>query len=123
MNIANKNCQQKSWPCYNAKTLIEKIVRRITSWTVKRLPYMGIVQLVQSVICGIQAYWAQLFLLPTKVVRTIEVFCRCYVWYGSNAITKRALVAWDKVSCPKLIEGLNLPNLHLWNQAPIAKLH
>ncbi|WMV07514.1 hypothetical protein MTR67_000899 [Solanum verrucosum] len=56
--------------------LIEKMVGRITSWTAKKLSYAGRVQLVRSVLFGIQAYWAQLFLLPTKVIKTIEAYCR-----------------------------------------------
>lgn len=36
-------------------------------------------------------------------------------------ITKKALVAWDKVCLPKFAGGLNLINLHLWNKAAIVK--
>ncbi|KAH0685373.1 hypothetical protein KY290_016648 [Solanum tuberosum] len=49
---------------------------RIISWTAKKLSYAGRVQLLRSVLFGIQAYWAQLFSLPTKVIKTIEAYCR-----------------------------------------------
>ncbi|XP_060170874.1 uncharacterized protein LOC132601831 [Lycium barbarum] len=103
------------------KPLIEKMVGRISTWTVRKLSYAGRVQLVQSVLFGIQAYWAQIFVLPTKVMKTIEAHCRSYVWSGVNTITKRALVAWDKVCTPKSVGGLNLINLKIWNRAAIAK--
>ena len=48
--------------------LIEKIMARITSWTATKLSYAGRAQLVQTVLFGVQAYWAQLFLIPAKVI-------------------------------------------------------
>ncbi|XP_019263543.1 PREDICTED: uncharacterized protein LOC109241273 [Nicotiana attenuata] len=101
--------------------LIEKVVTRISSWTAKKLSYAGRMQLVQSVLFGIQAYWSQLFLIPSKVLKTIEAYCRIYVWSGVNVITRRSLVAWDKLCTPKSAGGLNLINLKLWNKAVAAK--
>ncbi|XP_070031557.1 uncharacterized protein [Nicotiana tomentosiformis] len=101
--------------------LIEKITAKISSWTTKKLSYDGRVQLVQSVIFGIQAYRAQLFILPAKVLKMIEALCRRYIWLGTNTITKKALVTWEKICTPKSAGGLNLINLPLWNKAGIAK--
>nr|XP_009631716.1 uncharacterized protein LOC104121426 [Nicotiana tomentosiformis] len=55
--------------------LIEKITTKISSSTTKKLSYAGRVQLVQFVIFCIQAYWAQLFILPAIVLKMIEEFC------------------------------------------------
>ncbi|XP_070001865.1 uncharacterized protein [Nicotiana sylvestris] len=77
--------------------------------------------LVQSIIFGIQAYWAQLFILLAKVLKMIEALCRSYIWSGSNTITKKAFVAWEKMCLPKSAGGLNLINLSFWNKATIAK--
>ncbi|XP_019248656.1 PREDICTED: uncharacterized protein LOC109227921 [Nicotiana attenuata] len=101
--------------------LIEKMVARISSWTAKKLSYAGRIQLVQSVLFGIQAYWSQLFLIPSKVLKTIETYFRSYVWLGENVITRRSLVAWDKICTPKSAGGLNLINLKVWNRAATAK--
>nr|XP_009614124.1 uncharacterized protein LOC104107107 [Nicotiana tomentosiformis] len=73
--------------------LIETITTRVTSWTAKKLSYAGKTQLVKSVLFGIQAYWAQLFLIPAKVPKTIDAYCRSYVCSGSNTITRKDLVA------------------------------
>ncbi|XP_070057136.1 uncharacterized protein [Nicotiana tomentosiformis] len=67
--------------------LIAKIIAKISSWTAKRLAYVG-----------------RKLHLP-----------------GTTTITRRALVAWNKVCTPKSIGGLNLVNLHLWNKVAIAK--
>uniref|UniRef100_M1C2G7 Reverse transcriptase n=1 Tax=Solanum tuberosum TaxID=4113 RepID=M1C2G7_SOLTU len=72
-------------------------------------------RLVQSVLFGIQAYWAQLFIIPSKVIKLIDAHCRSYVWSGTNTITKKALVAWERVCSPKSVGGLNLINLHSWS--------
>ncbi|XP_059285894.1 uncharacterized protein LOC132039428 [Lycium ferocissimum] len=67
---------------------------------------------------GIQA---QLFQIPSKVMKAIEAHCRSYVWSGMNSITKKALVSWDKLCTPKCVGGLNLINLHVWNKAALLK--
>ncbi|XP_019224302.1 PREDICTED: uncharacterized protein LOC109205989 [Nicotiana attenuata] len=97
------------------------MTKRITSRTAKTLLYAGRVQLVQSVLFGVQAFWAQIFILPAKVIKVVEGICRSYVWSGTNEITKKALMAWDKVCLPRAGGGLNIINLKLWNKAAIAK--
>lgn len=94
------------------KPLVEKITARITSWMAKSLTYDGRLQLIKSVLFGVQAYWSQLFLLLKKVIKLIEAICRSYLWSGEANITKKTLVAWDKVCLPKSAGGLNILNLH-----------
>ncbi|XP_060182758.1 uncharacterized protein LOC132612661 [Lycium barbarum] len=101
--------------------LIDKMVARISSWTAKKLSYAGRVQLVQSVFFGIQSYWSQMFVIPSKVLKVIDAFCRSYIWSGTNTITKRALIAWDRMCLPISAGGLNLINVQIWNKASIAK--
>lgn len=59
--LATKKLSLIQW-----QPLIEKIVAKISSWTAKKLSYAGRVQLVQTVLFGIQFYWSQLFTLPSK---------------------------------------------------------
>ncbi|PHT95409.1 T-complex protein 1 subunit alpha [Capsicum annuum] len=102
--------------------LTKKIVVKVSSWTAKKLSYAGRVQFVRSVIFGVQAYWAQLFIIPAKVMKAIQAYCRSYIWSGVNVITKRALISWEKICLPKVVGGINLINLKLWNKAAILKL-
>lgn len=83
--------------------VIQKIVARISSWTAKKLSYAG---RVQFFLFGIHAYWSQLFVMPTKVLETIDAYCRNYLWSGINVISKKALVAWSKVCLPRPAGGL-----------------
>ncbi|KAK4730876.1 hypothetical protein R3W88_023864 [Solanum pinnatisectum] len=104
------------------QSLIEKITTKISSWIARKLLYAGRTQLIQTVLFGIQSYWAQLFLIPTKVVKVIDGICRSYLWSGEGQITKKALVAWERTSWPKSVGGMRLPNIRLWNQAAVAKM-
>ncbi|WMV41497.1 hypothetical protein MTR67_034882 [Solanum verrucosum] len=114
--LSTKNLTIMQW-----LPLVNKIIGRISSWTAKKLSYGGRMQLVQSVLFGIQEYWSQLFTIPAKVLKLVESYCRSFTWSGSNTITKRELIAWDKVCLPKSVGGMNLINIRMWNQAAIAK--
>ncbi|XP_019237290.1 PREDICTED: uncharacterized protein LOC109217490 [Nicotiana attenuata] len=46
-----------------------------------------------------------------------------YIWSGSNVITKRTLIAWDKMCLPKSAGGYNLLNLRVWNKAAITSVY
>ncbi|XP_075101312.1 uncharacterized protein LOC142176929 [Nicotiana tabacum] len=72
---------------------------------------------------GLQSYWAQLFIFPTKVMKDVESFCRSYLWTGNNVITKKALISWERVCCPERNGGWNLINMRIWNKAAIIKLY
>ncbi|XP_019252882.1 PREDICTED: uncharacterized protein LOC109231696 [Nicotiana attenuata] len=91
ITLATKKISLIQW-----QPLINKMVAKITSWTAKKLSYAGRAQLIQTVLFGIQAYWAQLFVIPSKVLNTIEAYCRSYLWSGTNTITRKALLAWER---------------------------
>lgn len=75
------------WP------LVEKITARINCWTSKLLSYAGRVQLLKLVLFGVQSYWAQIFMLPKKVMKMINVLCRSFLWTGAAVVSKKALIA------------------------------
>ena len=86
--------------------LIENIMARIKSWTAKKLSYAGRTQLIKTVLFGVQSYWAQLFIIPAKIIKVIEGLCRSYLWSGVGDVIKTALIAWEKVCCPKSEGGI-----------------
>nr|XP_018634159.1 uncharacterized protein LOC104119208 [Nicotiana tomentosiformis] len=101
--------------------LIEKIIARITCWLAKLLSYAGRCQLIKAVIFGIQTYWAQIFVIPKKMMKAIEAICRTFLWTGNATISKKALVAWEKVCRPVAAGGLNILDIKLWNKEAIIK--
>lgn len=64
--------------------LVQKIVHKINYWAAKLLSYAGRVQLIKSVLFGVQIYWSQVFLLPQKVIKLIQAACR--VFYGQGKL-------------------------------------
>ncbi|XP_019258471.1 PREDICTED: uncharacterized protein LOC109236718 [Nicotiana attenuata] len=101
--------------------LIDKIVGRITSWTAKFLSYAGRIQLIKSIMFSIQTYWAQIFVLPKKITKPIESICRSYQWTGEGTVSKKALLAWEKICLPKSAGEFNVMNIAIWNKAVICK--
>lgn len=101
--------------------LVLKILQKISCWAAKLLSYAGWVQFIKSVLFGVQMYWSQIFILPQKVVKLIQVACRTFLWKGKTDMSKRALVAWEKIVLPQSVGGLSIINLKLWNRAAICK--
>lgn len=52
--------------------LKDRILQRLTSWTVRYLTYAGRLQLLKSVVFGIWNYWTLIFPLPKSVLIEIE---------------------------------------------------
>ena len=63
--------------------LVDRITAKIRSWTTKFLSYAGRLQLIQSVLFGINSFWASL-LLPKNVILRIERVIRAYLWRGND---------------------------------------
>ncbi|XP_019233197.1 PREDICTED: uncharacterized protein LOC109213816 [Nicotiana attenuata] len=101
--------------------LVEKITTKVTCWSAKFLFYVGRCQLIKAVIFGKQTYWAQVFIIPKKVLKLIETICRTSLWTGNAAISKKALVAWENVCKPVAAGGLNILDIKVWNKAAITK--
>ena len=69
-----------------------------------------------------QTFWTQIFILPKKVLRELESYCRIFLWTGKLSPSKKALVAWQHLSLPKVSEGWNIILITLWNMVAITKL-
>ena len=56
----------------NCKPLVDRILSRVSSWTARFLSFAGRLQLIKSVLYGIQSFWNGLFILPKDITRHIE---------------------------------------------------
>lgn len=50
--------------------------------------------LINSVLISIHVYWAQVFVLPRKVLNDIDKMCRAFLWCGEFYSGKAGYVAW-----------------------------
>ncbi|KAG5629696.1 hypothetical protein H5410_001413 [Solanum commersonii] len=101
--------------------MIEKITAKVTCWSTKLLSYAKRVQLIKSVLFAVQAYWSQIFLIPKKVIKSIEQICRTFLWTESVTVSKKAFVSWETICKPHAAGGLNIMDLCLWNRVAILK--
>ena len=71
---------------------------------------------------GVQSYWAQLLIIPAKIIKVVEGLCRSYLWSGIVYVTKKTLIAWEKERFPKCEGGMGLINMKVWNRDAVAKI-
>ncbi|XP_060183073.1 uncharacterized protein LOC132613029 [Lycium barbarum] len=112
--------QCKPLTIVQCKPLIDKILGRITSWISRFLSYAGRSQLIKSVLFAIQIFWSQIFAIPKKIIQVIESICKRFLWTGSVEVSKKALIAWETLCCPKSAGGLSILDVYTWNKAALA---
>lgn len=61
-------------------------------------------------------------MVPKKVIREIQSYCRIFLWTGDTNASKKALLSWENLCLPRVAEGLNLKNMEYWNKAAVCKL-
>ena len=100
----------------DCEDLVKKIIARITSWNSKCLSYVGRVQLIQSVLTGIQCFLSAMFILPQKVLKDVEVLMRRYLWSGNIEKSHGDKVSWETVCTSKKAGGLGFKRLPMLNK-------
>ncbi|XP_021727815.1 uncharacterized protein LOC110694926 [Chenopodium quinoa] len=112
----------KKLTIHQCKPLVNKVTGRIGNWAIRFLSYAGRLQLIKSVLFGIQTYWVQIFIHPKKIMREIEGRFRAFLWTGTANPTRKALIAWKTICLPKSSGGWNVIALQEWNTAAIYKI-
>lgn len=77
--------------------------------------------MVKGVLFGVQTYWSQIFILPKKILKDIEIVCSVFLWTGQNP-SRKALVFWQQFNLPKSSGGWNIILIAEWNKADVIKL-
>ena len=66
----------------DCQPLIDKIQGKIKSWLSRKLSFASRLQLLQSVLYSIQRFWSSNFILPKKVIKTLEQNFNHFLWQG-----------------------------------------
>ncbi|GAV70127.1 hypothetical protein CFOL_v3_13625, partial [Cephalotus follicularis] len=106
----------------DCKSLLDKLLRRTSSWMCNSLSFGGRLQLLSSVLFSIQVFWCSTFLLPEAVTKECDRILRSYLWHGVGNVKKSGKVAWSRVCKPREEGGLGIKNCKGWNQAAIMKI-
>ncbi|KAL9691865.1 hypothetical protein QQ045_012292 [Rhodiola kirilowii] len=96
--------------------IIDKMLYKIKAWSSRFLSYAGRLVLVKHVLSSIGSYWMRVLLFPKWVIKKISTICRNFLLSG-NAPGRKSLVAWNEVCKPKMVGGLGILNLSLFNKA------
>ncbi|KAL0399880.1 UNVERIFIED_CONTAM: Retrovirus-related Pol polyprotein from type-2 retrotransposable element R2DM [Sesamum radiatum] len=97
--------------------LVDQIAKSISKWAAKSLSYAGRLELIRSVIQGVECFWLQIFPLPAAVVEKIHRLCRNFLWNS-----RCAPVAWAEICHPKEEGGLGIRHIQSWNVALLARV-
>ncbi|KAL9688526.1 hypothetical protein QQ045_032948 [Rhodiola kirilowii] len=84
--------------------IIDKMMSKIKAWSARFLSYAGRLVLVKHVLSSIGSYWMRVLTFPK-----------------GNTSVKKNLVAWKEVCKPKLVGGLGILNLNLFNKALLLR--
>ncbi|KAK4389436.1 Retrovirus-related Pol polyprotein from type-2 retrotransposable element R2DM [Sesamum angolense] len=97
--------------------LVDQIAGCIHKWTAKSLSFAGRLELIRSVIQGVECFWLQVFPLPMAVIEKIHHLSRAFLWNS-----KRAPVAWEDICHPKEEGGLGVRHIQSWNVVLLARV-
>ncbi|KAL3529141.1 hypothetical protein ACH5RR_008463 [Cinchona calisaya] len=104
----------------DCQTILTKIQQTISNLGTIKLSYAGRQQLIKSVLHSIHLYWTNVFILPKRITKKIEMMLASFLWAGEIKTHYGAKVSWHDVSAPKKEGGLGLTNLTLWNECLIT---
>ncbi|XP_020262879.1 uncharacterized protein LOC109838860 [Asparagus officinalis] len=78
--------------------LLSKITGQFQKWLNHgNLSYTGRLQIIKSVILGVQIFWTSNYILPASVLQEMDGLCRRFLWGKSGQNLRIPLVAWERV--------------------------
>lgn len=78
--------------------------------------------LIKSVQSSIKSYWAQLFILPKKIIKEVNfIVWNKAVLSSIKSYSKFAPIAWEYVCFPYKLKGYGIKNFIVWNKAAVMK--
>lgn len=95
---------------------LDKIAAYINSWTASSLSYAGRMELIRSVLQGVECFWLSIMPIPAIVIDRVTRLCRQFLWNSSHSP-----VSWKEACLPKAEGGLGFRDLKSWNSALLAK--
>ena len=86
------------------------------------LSYAARLQIINSILMGVSAYWCQIFIIPKGVIKRVNFIYRAFLWHCVAESNKPGLVKWKEVCQPKKVGGLEIRDMYLWNQLAMGKI-
>lgn len=97
--------------------------KMLSGWKGKALPMAGRAVLIRLVAQAIPSYLMQSFLLPKKILNSLDQKVRSFFWnFDDKQVHHYCPKSWDSTCLPKASCGLGLRKMGEMNKALIAKL-
>ncbi|XP_074290946.1 uncharacterized protein LOC141617678 [Silene latifolia] len=98
-------------------SLILKIKHSIQHWSSNFLTYAGKVQLINSIIFGMETFWCSCTLLPQEILQRINKLCKDFFWGIMPDGRRMMFKKWKDICLPWDAGGFNIKDLSTWNAA------
>jgi hypothetical protein len=103
------------------KSIVEKMEKRLSSWSSHHLSYGGRVTLINSVLSSLPLYFFFFFKASRCIIQHLVKIQRNFLWGGGIDDKKICWIKWDQICLPKDKGGLGVKNLELFNLSLLSK--
>lgn len=100
----------------NYGPLTETIMKRLASWPKHTLSYVNKLELVRTVLQGIECFLLSILSIPCAVIEKIYAICWSFMWS-----TKHPPISWAAMCLAKEEGGYGLRDLRTWNSALLSR--
>ncbi|XP_074278083.1 uncharacterized protein LOC141601688 [Silene latifolia] len=101
--------------------LLTKVQGAIHHWTTSFLSYAGRLQLINSVLMGLQTYWCSTILLPKGVIKLLNRSSKNFFWQVTNGCRHMTMKSWKSICFPWIEGGFGIKELLSWNRALLLR--
>ncbi|XP_074278561.1 uncharacterized protein LOC141602153 [Silene latifolia] len=102
-------------------TIIIKIQQAVAHWSNCFLSYAGKLQLINSIVFGLENFWCSTVLLPKTVISHINKLCKDFFWGIPVGSRRMVFKSWRHISSPWSSGGFNIKDLEAWNYSLLIK--
>ncbi|XP_074270957.1 uncharacterized protein LOC141594871 [Silene latifolia] len=93
----------------------------VQHWSSKLLSYAGKVQLLSSVVFGLENFWCSSGLLPKSIIKLMDQMCKKNFWGIGLSHRKLVPKSWKSICSPREEGGFGIKELLSWNKALVSK--
>ena len=103
-------------------SIVNRMKQKALGWSTRFLSTAGKLTMLQFVLSAIPSFAMSCFQLPVGLCNQIQSILIRFWWDNNNGDRKICWLAWDKLTKPKILGGLGLRDVQLFNQALLGKI-